>query len=213
MVAVLPAWSQPPRQKGGGGMGRGGFGLSFLVNNKSVQDELKLSTESAEKLKKAVDEINEKFKEDRQQARKDMDREKMQKIQHQVDEQVTKVLDDTLKPDQIKRLHQIHVQAVEQMSGPAVFEMPHVAKELKLSAEQKARAKELEEEFQKNRAELFQGIGRDQEKRQEAMKKAREMAKECVDKVKLTDEQKQTWKELTGASFELRMAPPRKKDI
>jgi hypothetical protein len=199
---VSPVLAQPQRPRQGG---FGALGLSQLVGNKSVQEELKLSDEQKEKLTKAGEEFRAKIRE----AFQDMDREKIAKIQKEMTEAVTKVAKDTLKPEQMKRLHQIEVQ----VAGARAFAIERVQKELKLDDKQKEAIKECEENLTKARQELFKDIGRDdREKRQEATKKLTEKRKEAMEKLvsALNADQKKAWKEMTGEPFEIKFEQRRR---
>ena len=102
LVAPLFAQRQP-----GGGFGRGMDG-SALLSQKSVQEELKLTEDQIEKVKKVGEDINAKFADDRKAAGKDM--EKQAELRKKISEERTKALAAVLKPEQTKRLHQIEVQ-------------------------------------------------------------------------------------------------------
>ncbi len=65
--------------------------------------------------------------------------EKMRTEMASVNTEMEKSLGEILKPDQVKRLHQIHVQTL----GVAAFVMPPVADELKLTDDQKTKIREI----------------------------------------------------------------------
>jgi Spy/CpxP family protein refolding chaperone len=203
LLAVLaaPAYAQPGR----GGMG----GIANLMTNKSVQDELKLTDEQKEKVKKLSDEAREKFGKDIRQAFMDMDREKAQKLQAEQTEFVLKALPDAIKADQLKRLKQIELQ----VQGVRAFTSEHVQKDLKLNDKQKEQIKTASEEASKTlgelRRELF-GARDDKEKRDEIQKKIATTTKEATEKITsyLTDDQKKAWKDMTGEKFEVKFERP-----
>lgn len=199
-VFVSPLLAQP------GGRGFGPLGIAGLLANKSVQEELKLSDEQQEKLKKAVEEVNAKFKDDLAAA--GMDREKRQKVRGEINTAIAKTAGDILKPEQLKRVKQIEAQ----VAGVRAFAIERIQKELKLTDKQQEKIKELGETLRKDREEIFKDIGTDREKRQEATKKMLAKNKEALEKIssELTDEQKKTWKELTGAPFEIKIEPRRR---
>ena len=82
-----------------------------------------------------------------------------------------------------------------------MFTEDEIAKELKLTDEQKEKIKTLAEDFGKDVREYFQANqGGDF---QEMQKKIGEMRKEATDKVMgiLTEDQKKTWNEMVGKPF------------
>jgi hypothetical protein len=119
-----------------------------------------------------------------------------------VSEETLKALADVLKPEQLTRLKQIEVQ----QAGERAFTRPGVQAALKLTDGQKEQIKALTEDAAKQRRELFQG-GNAQGSRD----KMTALRKETLDKIQavLTDDQKKSWKDLTGAPFELVRGPRR----
>jgi hypothetical protein len=211
LVLACPVLAQAP----GGGGGRGGFGMgqmsepSALLLNKSVQDELKLTDEQKADLHKVGEKRTAAF----QKARDSGDREKgralMQAASEEINKEVDKWKETALKPDQNKRLRQIQLQVM----GVHAFADADVQKELKLTDKQKGEAKEIVDATDKDTREIRQGMrdARDNpEKRQEIIKKVEAVRKEGMDKMasQLTDDQKKTWKELTGEKFEIKFEPP-----
>ena len=205
-VAVLlavPALSQQ-RQQGQQGRGGGGFGggLAALIENVGVQQELKLDNEQVEKAKAAVDKVREKHSADRAQLQdlsQEERREKSRAINQAVAEETMKALADVLKPEQIKRLKQIQLQR----RGAEAFTEPEVQKALNLTGEQKAKIKTIAAEAAQERRELFQGgANRGGEEAQQKMAALRKVTVEKVSAV-LTDDQKQTWKEMIGQPCEV----------
>jgi Spy/CpxP family protein refolding chaperone len=183
--------------------GRGGFGPAdamALLQNKGVAEELKLTEDQHEKLKKAAEEIRSKHREALSEARKDKDREKSEKIRKEMATEFHKVADSTLKPDQMKRLHQIEVQ----VAGPRAFTLERVQKELKLTDKQKEDAKHQSEELTKETMEIFKDVGKDKDKFADAQKKIEAKRHEALEKCtsSLNADQKKTWKELTGPHFD-----------
>src|SRR5438128_8514284 len=119
----------------GGGM-RGGAGM--LIGNKGVQKELKLSDDQIKK----IGEHNKTLEPKRQEAREAFqsgDQEKAREIQKEIATETEKLLKETLKPDQQKRLKQIQRQTM----GPGAFTDEETAKELKLTDEQKDEIKKV----------------------------------------------------------------------
>jgi len=205
-VLAVPALAQRPRQPFGMG-GRGGMDAAGLVTNKSVQEELKLSDDQVEKIKKANDEVQAKYKDEREKVGRD--REKMMELFTKINkdraEVIGKLIPTVLKPEQTKRLKQIELQ----QGGLRALTKEDVQKELKLSEKQVGEIKAISEEVAKDTQALF-GQMRDaqgnREKMQEIQKKMTSTRKEGMDKASalLNDEQKKAWKEMAGQPFEIK---------
>jgi hypothetical protein len=197
-IVAAPLFAQQPGPRGGGGA----ITTTALLTNKGVVEELKLSDEQQEKVKKSLTEIREKFAEDLKGSFKD--KEKFAKIQKDMAAEVTKNVMPTLKAEQVKRLHQIEIQAGVQTRGPSAFLTEAVEKEMKFTDKQKDAIKEAGEALAKERMEIFKEIGKDKDKRAEAQKTLATKTKAAVEKITstLTEDQKKAYKELTGAAFE-----------
>jgi Spy/CpxP family protein refolding chaperone len=199
-LIITPLLAQPP-----GGFGRGQFmTISFLVQNKGVQEELKLTEDQVTKITKISTDTREKYKDDLAKAREGKDFAKIGELNKKIGEETEKALSagDLLKPDQLKRVKQIRLQNL----GLAAFLEEAVAKELKLTDKQKEEIKALDEDLTKDRRELMKDVGKDQKKREEAQKKIAELTTETMAKVQKTfsDDQKKTWKEMTGTKYEVK---------
>jgi len=182
--ATCLALAQPPGGGfpggGFGGMmmaGRGGADPTQLLNNKSVLDELKLSEDDAKEI--------------------------LQKYSEETSGLLAKILADSGKGDQAKRLNQIRTQQM----GFRAFSDNKIASLLKLSDDQKKEIKELEEDVRKEADELRKEIGMDFSKMPEMMKKVGELNKQALTKATeiLKDNQKITWQDLIGKPFEMKM--------
>jgi Spy/CpxP family protein refolding chaperone len=201
MVALIAA---PAAAQGRGfGFGRGGS-YAGLLGNASVQKELKLDDQQVEKAKelseKAGAEMREKFQ-DLQGLEGEERRTKMMEINRESNASTIKAAGEFLKPEQIARLKQIR----HQVQGAMAFSDPEVAQKLNLTDAQKKEIQEIEQAAREKMPsrEDFQSD------REAAMKKAAEVNKETLSQVvaKLNDEQQKTWKELTGAPFEIKYEP------
>lgn len=197
-LMAAPAWAQ--------GQGRGGFGMgggAFLLTNKSVQKELKVSGEQAEKLNTFATETMAKNRERFANA-KDLSTEERQAKNREAQAELTKGLADVLKPEQVKRFRQLELQTV----GVAAFGMPRVQEALKLTDDQKEKIRGIGEEARGNMPsrEDFQADA------DAAMKKRAEVSKGAAEKVValLTEDQKKEWKELTGDPFDYKPEPFRR---
>lgn len=192
-LAGSPAWAQQQRQRGGG---FGGFGVDAisLLEQKSVQEELKLSDEQIKKGKELSDKRREALREVFQGGG-DLSREERQKKFQEMRTTYSKALAEILKPDQLKRVKQIALQQMVKFGLAFAVNDADVASALKITDEQKGKIREIQT---KAREEL-QGAGRDEEgakKRQEVMKAVNEKVEGV-----LTAEQKTKLKDLQGATF------------
>ena len=181
VLAASPAFAQPPRQRGGfgppGGMTAAPSAAALLRNDK-VQEELNLTDDQKADLKKVADAASEKYKDD-----------------------LEKATMGALKPEQAKRLKQIEVQS----AGLAAFSKDDVQAALKLTDAQKASVKTAEDDMQKDVQDLLKDAQGDREKMTDAFKKIQELRTDSLDQVvkALNDDQKKTWKDLTGDKFEV----------
>jgi Spy/CpxP family protein refolding chaperone len=191
-LLAAPALAQFGPRGGGGGAG-------MLLGNSGVQKELKLTEDQTAKVKEFLEKTGTKMRE----AFQSQDQEKIQEVRKEVAQETEKFLKETLKEDQAKRLKQIQ----RQVTGPNAFSDEDVAKELKLTDEQKEDIKKINDDLGAARKEAFQGGGfADPDKRAETQKKLANLQKEAMDKITkmLTPEQKKAWKEVTGEPFEFR---------
>jgi hypothetical protein len=207
VLAASPAFAQRPPGAGGfgpPGMGQGPTAAMLLANDK-VQQELKITDDEKAAIKKATDEVNAKYKDDLDKARAGMDRQKMGELRKAMSEESEKAVLAVLKPDQSKRLKQIQVQT----AGLGAFSKEDVQTALKLTDAQKKDIKDATDDMQKDVQELFQNARGDRDKFAEAQKKIQTLREETLDSIvkNLTDDQKKTWKELTGDKFEVTLAP------
>jgi hypothetical protein len=206
LAAPVSAQQQRQRrqQRGQGGMGQGGVGA--LLTNEAVQKELNIDKDQADKVKDAVTKVRDQHKDDFAKLRdlgQDERRQKSQELNAAVSEETLKAVGDLLKPEQIKRLKQIEVQ----QGGDRAFTRAEVQKALNLTDEQKATIKTITDDAAKERRELFQG-GNAQGSRE----KMTALRKETMEKLQavLKDDQKKTWKDLTGEPFEVRLGGRRR---
>jgi hypothetical protein len=198
LVIVLAQPSLAQQRQRGRGQGQGGVG--GLLTNPSVQKELKLDEDQTTKIKEAVQQVRDKHKDDfakLQDLGQDERPAKQRELNQTVAKETMAAVSNILKPEQLKRLHQIELQ----QAGTRAFTMPEVEKALTLTAEQKEKIKSIAEDSNKEMRELRQGGQSNQEK-------IAALRKETNDKVQavLTDEQKKTWKDLTGEPFTMQRA-------
>jgi hypothetical protein len=189
---------QQQRGQRGGFAGGFGGGTLFLLNQKSVQDELKLSDEQVKKAKELSDKQRASFGGLRDLGQE----ERLKKIQEQAKAN-DKAVADLLKPEQLKRVKQISFQ----QQGARALSNPEVATALSLSDEQKTKIQSIQQEARGQRGQRGQGAGRPSEEELKKREEARKATNEKVLNV-LTAEQKTKWKEMTGEPFKGEISRP-----
>jgi hypothetical protein len=199
LIVALAAPALAQQRQRGQFRGRGQGGIGTLVLNESVQKELNMDKDQADKAKEVVQKVRDNHKDDiakLQDLNQDEARQKGQELSRTMSEEALKALGDVLKPEQIKRLKQIELQ----QAGDRAFTRPDVQTALKLTDDEKDQIKTIADDAAKQRRELFQG-GNAQGSRD----KITALRKETLEKIQavLTDDQKKTWKDLTGDPFEL----------
>jgi uncharacterized protein YbcI len=215
----VPALAQQP----GGGRGRGGFGgptLATLAQNKSVQDELKVSTDDATKLKDALAKVNEDLKDDIAKlgggrggrgggggGGNNVTPEERTAARKKVNEAQLKAIKSVLNDKQMTRLEQVY----HQQQGINVFTDEDVAKGLKLTDDQKTKIKEISDNLAKDRRDLLGagggggGGGRGRGAiTPENQQKLTAMTKDAMSNAEktLTDDQKKELKSVLGEPFD-----------
>jgi hypothetical protein len=220
--ALAVAGSAHAQRQPGGQGGRGGMGMqqSILVTaltNADLQKELKITDDQKKALKPAMDKAEEQTKKMREMftgGGGPPDREAMQKMMEdgrKFAEETKAMVEKALTPEQVKRAKQIEVQAM----GMRAFANEDVAKELKITDDQKETLKSVMEGYGKESQDLRQEYGIrgfggggggnvDAEKMAEYQKKAKGLTDETMEKVMkaMTDDQKKAWKEMTGEPFD-----------
>ena len=202
LAALLTA--QASAQGGRGGFGGGGG--AALLTNKGVLKELKVDDAQTEKLAKASEELQAKGREARQGLQdlsQEERRDKMTALTKTMNADMDKVVGEVLKPEQVNRFKEIRLQ----VRGADAFGDEAIAKDLKVTDEQKGKIKDLLADQQTQMREIFMGAADD---REGAMKKVTELRKETKTKIValMTEDQKKAWAGLTGAAFEFVPEPP-----
>ena len=204
LVALMagPVLAQQGRGGGRGGFGGGG-GIGMLLSNASVQQELKLEPAQIEKAKALSAKLREKVTAATQGLEGQERFTKMREMSTEINTEANTAAKDFLKPEQMKRLHQIH----HQVQGAQVFADEHVATKLKLTEAQKSDIHSIVEAANTELRSLGQNFQSDPEGTRAKMTEHR---KETLTKIesKLTDEQKTAYKELLGAPFEIKFERP-----
>jgi len=145
-LTAAPSFAQGRRGRGGG---RGGPGPSALVKMPEVQKELKMD-DGQVALVNAIQIERPNFQdlqalspEERTQKLADMRKDEEKKV------------DDVLKPDQIKRLKQLEIQA----AGTGALMQPEIADKLKITADQKQKIQDIQMKAGAAMRELFTNGG------------------------------------------------------
>jgi hypothetical protein len=199
-VGLVVFVASPALAQGGRG-GFGGMGAGLLATNKSVQEELKMDKEQVDKAAEALKKFNEDNKDDLAKLRRDSNasQEDRAAVMKKVNEGGQKIAADVLKPEQLKRFKQIQLQ----QEGPAAFANADTQKALNLMDKQKEELKTIAEDYTKQARELRPTGGNFQEVAEKRMALRKDKLDAAL-KV-LTDDQKKTYKELTGAPFEIKI--------
>jgi hypothetical protein len=205
---AVPAFAQRPQRPGGGGFGGPPTGVA-LLSSEDVQKDLKLTTEQKEKVKTYLAKQAEERRAAGGGGGARPDAEKLAELRKKAQEANTAFQKDALTDEQTKRLKQIGLQ----VGGLAVFSSEEVAKDLKISDEQKEKIKAITDQLRKDRTEVRGGAGgggRPQPLTADQQKKIDALQKEATEKVQevLTSDQKKTWETMIGAKFEGKIAPP-----
>jgi hypothetical protein len=181
-------------QRGGGGRG---MTLGQILNNASVQKELKFEKDESDKVKAAVKKVDEDNKDDVAKLQdRNTSREDKADITKKLNDAYDKAVADILTADQKKRLQQIQLQ----QAGLQAFANPDVVKTLSLTDDAKTKLKDLSDDLAKQMQDLRGGGGG-----RGNFQKMQELRKDFMDKALnvLTDDQKKAWKDLTGEPFQL----------
>jgi hypothetical protein len=220
------AAAQPPRGQGRGGFGGGFGGYGFLIRNEAVQKELKLDKEQADKAAEAATKVREKYTDELAKLR-DLEQEerrtKQRELNQKINDETVKAIGEVLKPEQMARLKQIELQ----QAGFAAYTRSDVQSALKLTAEQKEKVKTITDKANTDIREAMGGPGQGGRQRGQGgaggpgrgtgrggfgagNEKVTAIRKETNEKLVavLTDDQKKTWKELTGAEFTVPLTRP-----
>jgi hypothetical protein len=161
----------------------------ILLRQKSVQEELKLSPEVAQKVREFTDSEYAAFQKTHQLS----EDEKEQKIQ-ELEKRNVQFLADNLSRPQRMRLRQIALQ----VTGLYQLTRPEVVKLLDITEEQQNKFKALQEDTRKQFQEIL--AEKDRKTRNERLAKLRADIDKQVEAV-LTDQQKEKARELVGEPF------------
>jgi hypothetical protein len=192
-------------------------GYDGLLQNESVQKELKLTEDQIQKSKEVIRDVRQKHRKDIEKLRQELAeqakihevsqkerRQKMHEVMETVSKQTLEGMKDSLKPQQLRRLKQIELQ----QRGLAALSSPEADKILHLTDTQKSQIKKISESAAKEASEIVQSDSRESSF-QEKLKKLAAAQQRAMDKglAVLSGTQKTAWKELTGAPFEVKSGP------
>jgi hypothetical protein len=224
---AVPALAQRQPGQGRGQFGGGFGGIAGLLRNESVQKELKMDKDQTDKVAEATKKVQDKHADEFAKLRElpqEERRSKSAELNRTVSAETLTAVSEVLKPEQVTRLKEIELQ----QAGVAVFTRPDVEKTLALNDEQKGKLKVISDESATKTRELFgaggrgpgaggarpprgqggtRGAGPNQEKITALRKEMSEKALAV-----LNDDQKKTWKTMTGAAFTIAPRTPPKKD-
>jgi hypothetical protein len=200
-LSAVPALAQPP----GALPVPPPVDFAGLLMTKSVQEELKLNAEQVKDVSAAVLKVRDKYKDNLAKLHT-LEPKEQAELLAKVDNETRKAAAEILKPEQARRLKQIELQ----IQGLYALRSEEVAKDLKLTDDQKDKIKGVFAKYQKDGTELAkelpEGISFDSKALHAYLKKAHKLAKSALadmEKV-LTDDQCRKWQELTGAPFEFK---------
>ncbi len=188
-----------------------GLDKANLLQNKSVQDELKITPEQHARFRKIARDFEQEHKDEIARAEKDP-RKKLE-LQTQALETLAKAVEDVLQPEQVKRLGQIELQ----LRGIWGLVRSETQKKLGLSDKQKLEIRDIVTFMEKGIREVGKDeprrdqAGEVDRRRAEAFKKIHALNQDAFEKAldRLTEEQRKTWKDLVGEPFELKVDLPR----
>jgi hypothetical protein len=211
---------QAHAQRRGGGMMRGPQGVNDLqvASNAAVQKELNLKPEQTEKLKDLAQDVREEMMQqiqaagvsfqglqdlapEERQKRMAENQTKMAEVQKSINEKFQPKLAEALDKAQLKRVHEIAIQA----AGAQALVDAGVAKELALSSEQKDKLASINKDFAKQMAGL--GRGGDATERQAKMHELSEEQTAKSTEV-LTKDQQTQFASMKGKAFDTKLLRP-----
>jgi Spy/CpxP family protein refolding chaperone len=199
------AWGQDKASKGNRVKDPGE--RHFLLRNKSVWQELKLTEAQTEKIDAVLREIWDKYEAIRSgDLEADLKDPSLPKLMKEKMEVIRKGLGDVLTADQEKRLWQIHLQRHEYLA----FLEPEVQQALNVTVEQKKKMAAIAEEAAKQTAQVLKLYGTNFE---EAAKRSKESRNRSLNDMLavLTGVQKKIWNDIIGPPIHLDplIHPPR----
>lgn len=181
VVLTAVAWTQPPA-----GRFQRGPAAAMLLQQQSVQQELKLSRDQLKK----VEELSGKMREKMQDIFALEEPERGKKLQA-LNQENDKTLAAILTPEQAKRLKQI----VYQQQGTSALATKDVARAIGLSDEQQKQIADISEDTGRKTRELLRPSTTPDEATRTKMEALRKAGSDKILAV-LTDAQKRAWQDL-----------------
>jgi hypothetical protein len=186
-----------------------GAGKPLLLANPKVKQEIKLTEEQDNRIRKIIRETANKYEPRFRTA--GLDRDRLLKVGldtiQETRERLNKALPDILAPEQLQRLDQIQVQA----NGIISFKRPDVQKKLKLTLTQKLELLKIGADLKQQIDEVIKDASSALlRKAPAAIRKAKELKNAATKKAveTLTSEQKKIWKDMNGEPFDLKLELP-----
>jgi hypothetical protein len=188
-----------------------------LLQNESVQKEIKLRPEQFAALKKSAADWEDRHRLDVANARAGTDLMKAMEVRRQALEHLTRSMNTILTGRQLDRLSQIHVQ----VQGVFVFLRPETRDTLGMTNEQLAAIRPLLADVRQQLAGLSQAAGElrtaggpDPRKVQQVARAVWRIQQAGMDRVVLvlTPQQRRRFKDMVGEPFELKWGPPHTPD-
>lgn len=161
----------------------------LLLRQQSIQRELKLTDAEIEKAHKHCATQWAKAQEANGLSPSEAD-----KKFAEMERENQRFIETTLTKEQQKRLNEITLQ----VAGLLSLTRHHIASQLGLTAEQKTRAKEMQQEARREADELLEV--KDKTQQRAKLKELRATTRKKINEL-LTDAQEAKWREMTGAPF------------
>jgi Spy/CpxP family protein refolding chaperone len=161
----------------------------FLLQQKDVQKELKLTSEQIAKVKQGFDKQKQEA-----QALRELQGDARQERVRELMRADRKTMHEILQPDQQKRLSQIMLQE----QGAPAFAHPRVARELNISDDQEQKIEDILDTASRKMRSVYRN-GQADTGRQQAEDLDKQTTTSILDV--LTPEQKMKWKQMVGTPF------------
>jgi Spy/CpxP family protein refolding chaperone len=161
----------------------------FLLQQKDVQKELKLSSDQVAKVKEAFDKQKQEA-----QALRELQGDARQERVRELMRADHKTMHEILQTDQQKRLRQIMLQE----QGAPAFAHPRVARELNISDDQERKIEDILDTAGRKMRALYRN-GQADSARQQAEDLDKQTTTSILDV--LTPEQRMKWKQMVGSPF------------
>ncbi len=194
-----------------------GIGSPFLLTNPGVQREIRLTPEQRDKFRAIVKDVGDKYQPDFEKAQGD--KKKMLLVGYrfakETSDKVNKAIPDVLQAEQAKRLNQIEIQ----VNGIISLNQSDIQKRLSLTDKQHDEIKEIGDKFKREVVQIVNdtsdSLGQNRpllaaRNILAAYQTVRGKSETATEKAlaRLTDEQRKTWKEMTGAKFVFKFELP-----